>query len=155
MNCNVSVKSLYTYSRSTENSALVLLRSPKQHFISNFCILTGFPITDLTVMDTSFDSLRAQKSSTKKEADPAKHGNCWCRSHGSATNVMTGLAFHATIFPPMAYLYSNDFLESVRKFACLFLSPCVEGIDIKALPQQFSILKFADNFSITIPPYRR
>lgn len=68
---------------------------------------------------------------------------------------MPGLVFDATIFPPMTYLYSNGFSESIRKFECLFLSECVEVIDIKALPQQLSVLKFAGNFSITIPPYRR
>lgn len=54
----------------------LLLRSPKQHFISNLCILTGFPIIYSTVIDTGFDPLRVPKSSTEKEADPAKHGNC-------------------------------------------------------------------------------
>lgn len=52
----------------------------------------------------------------------------------------------------MAYLYSNDFAESIKKFACLFPSPFVEGIGIEALPQQLSILKFAGNFSLTVPP---
>lgn len=68
---------------------------------------------------------------------------------------MTVLAFHAIILLPMVYLYLNGFSESIGKFACLFPSPFVEGIGIEALPQQLSILKFAGNFSLTVPPDRR
>ena len=98
----------------------------------------------------------------KKEADPAKHGNCQCPFPRlcSATNVMTGLAFHATIFPPPPQwpicIQMTSPSPSESSQACSsHLLPCVEGIDIKAVPQQLSILKFAGNLSLTIPPYCR
>lgn len=58
-------------------SSITTSAQPKTKIHSNFCILTGFPIIDLTVMETSFDPLRVRKYSTEKGADPAKHGNCW------------------------------------------------------------------------------